>query len=115
MPKKSEVATICFIKDISTSVEKVSHDIKILATNGKVKANRCLLQMASPIIRRNLEYNEKADVLDLQDYSVETVKSLLKLIYVGKLSCQRVGQHNAYKLENTVDFTINADIFLGYE
>ena len=88
MPKKSEVATICFIKDISTSVEKVSHDIKILATNGKVKANRCLLQMASPIIRRNLEYNEKADVLDLQDYSVETVKSLLKLIYVGKLSCQ---------------------------
>ena len=88
MPKKSEVATICFIKDISTSVEKVSHDIKILTTNGKVKANRCLLQMASPIIRRNLEYNEKADVLDLQDYSVETVKSLLKLIYVGKLSCQ---------------------------
>ena len=88
MPKKSEVATICFIKDISTSVEKVSHDIKILATNGKVKANRCLLQMASPIIRRNLEYNQKADVLDLQDYSVETVKSLLKLIYVGKLSCQ---------------------------
>ena len=26
-----------------------------------------------------------------------------------------VGQHNAYKLENTVDFTINADIFWGYE
>ena len=26
-----------------------------------------------------------------------------------------VGQHNAYKLKNMVDFTINEDIFLGYE
>ena len=87
MPKE-EVATICFFKDFSTSVEKVSHDIKILATNGNVKANRCLLRMASPVVHRNLKHNEKADVLDLMDYSVETVKSLLKLIYVGKLSCQ---------------------------
>ena len=24
-----------------------------------------------------------------------------------------VGQHNAYKLENTINFTISADIFVG--
>ena len=26
-----------------------------------------------------------------------------------------VSQHNAYKLENTINFTISADIFCGYE
>ena len=110
MPKE-EVATICFIKDFSTSVEKVSHDIKILATNGDVKANRSLLRMASPVVHRNLKHNEKADVLDLMDYSVETVKSLLKLIYVGKLSCQS----NALKeevLDVAKELEIETSVFL---
>ena len=97
MPKE-EVATICFFKDLSTSVEKVSHDIKILTTNGNIKANRCLLRMASPVVHRNLKHNEKADVLDLMDYSVETVTLLVTL---------KVRFRERIKLLRCMDFTTN--------
>ena len=42
-----------------------------------------------------------------------TVQNSTVRITTVKIPSASVGQHNAYKLENTVDFTINADIFGG--
>ena len=98
-----KVGTICIVRDY-TSIEEESHVITILANDGEVLANRCFLRSSSSVIRRSLTHNEKGEVLDLQDYSIEVINLLLKLIYIGKL------ETSTKLMEEVIDLTKDLEI-----
>ena len=104
--KKQKCTTISIIRD-SEVIEEESDDIEIIASDGDITANRCFLQSSSALIRRSLKYNKEAEVLDLQEYSIEVVDLFLKLIYTGHLSCP-----NKELMEEVVDLTKELEVNL---
>ena len=104
--KKQKCTTISIIRD-SEVIEEESDDIEIIASDGDITANRCFLQSSSALIRRSLKYNKEAEVLDLQEYSIEVVDLFLKLIYTGHLSCP-----NKELMEEVLDLTKELEVNL---
>ena len=81
-------------------LDKIHPDkIILLASDGKVAANRTILQLVSSPVRAKLEQNPDLTILDMKHQKTSSIDSLLNLINGSKIAFNEDVNNLAEELE----------------
>ena len=77
--------TIEITRDYSR-VNNLPQNLELLTKDSKIKANRVMLRLASPVIDKIIMESPGTMMFDFKNHSGEAVSALLQVIYHGKLA-----------------------------